>query len=96
MQAIVTKYIPPTNRRGSRIKAQCERGSLILSWPDELSGDACHIWAADRLVEKFIREDTKSSRINFKYGATPKSGWGAPRACGTTHTGMTVHVFIPS
>lgn len=36
MQAIITKYIPPTNYKPSRIRAKCERGSIILSWDSEL------------------------------------------------------------
>jgi hypothetical protein len=52
MQAIITKYFGPTNSRGSRIKATCAAGSVTISYPHELSGQACHRAAADALVQK--------------------------------------------
>lgn len=59
MQAIVTKYLPATNVRGSRIKATCNRGSIILSYPDELNSSDVHAWAAQKLCEKFAAADLK-------------------------------------
>jgi hypothetical protein len=52
MQAIQTKYFGPTNNRGSRIKAFCAAGSITISYPYELSGQACHRAAADTLIKK--------------------------------------------
>lgn len=52
MQAIVTKYFGPTNSRGSRIKAQCDAGSITIAYPSELSGMDCHAAAAKALVDK--------------------------------------------
>jgi hypothetical protein len=52
MQAIITKYFGPTNSRGSRIKATCASGSVTISYPHELLGQACHRAAADALVQK--------------------------------------------
>ena len=52
MQAIITKYFGPTNSRGSRIKATCAAGSVTISYPYELSGQACHRAAAEALVQK--------------------------------------------
>jgi hypothetical protein len=52
MQAIITKYLPATNCRGSRIKATCEAGSVTIGYPHELSGMAVHAAAAKALVEK--------------------------------------------
>ena len=60
MQSITTKYLPATNVRGSRIKASCERGSVTISYPHELSGDAVHCAAVDALLAKFAREDAES------------------------------------
>lgn len=85
MQAIITKYLPATNFRGARIKASCERGSLTISYPYELSGNACHIAAVDALVSKFIKEDTS------RYG-TKRNPWSKPRACGQLASGEFVHV----
>lgn len=54
MQAIVTKRLPTTNFRGSRIKASCASGSVTIPYPHELSGQAVHRAAADALVAKFF------------------------------------------
>ena len=53
MQAIQTRYFGPTNYRGSRIKATAAAGSVTISYPHELSGQACHRKAAQALAEKF-------------------------------------------
>jgi hypothetical protein len=52
MQAIITKYLPVTNSRGSRIKATCAAGSITISYPYELSGQSVHRKAAEALVSK--------------------------------------------
>ena len=52
MQAIITKYLPVTNSRGSRIKATCAAGSITIDYPHELSGMAVHASAAKALVQK--------------------------------------------
>ena len=54
MQAIITKYLPSTDRRGSRIKATCSSGSVTIPYPHELSGQAVHRAAADALVAKLF------------------------------------------
>lgn len=86
MQAIVTKFLPATNIRGSRIKASCERGSITISYPDELSGDACHRAAVDALIAKFVKEDEK------RYG-TNVNPWQRPYVTGEIPGNLTVHVF---
>jgi hypothetical protein len=50
MQAIQTKYLSPTNSRGARIKATCAAGSITISYPYELSGQACHRAAVEALM----------------------------------------------
>lgn len=53
MKAIVTKYIPATNTRGSRIAASDEDGNRIsIPYPHELSGEAVHRQAAEALCAK--------------------------------------------
>ena len=52
MQAIQTRYLCPTNSRGARIKATCAAGSITISYPYELSGQAVHRKAAEALVSK--------------------------------------------
>jgi hypothetical protein len=57
LQAISTKYIPTTNSRGSRIKAHCERGSITIGYPLDMSGSDCHEAAVIALLEKFAKAD---------------------------------------
>lgn len=52
-QAITTKYLGPTNVRGSRVKATAAAGSLTLNWDVALNSDQNHIAAAKALAEKF-------------------------------------------
>jgi hypothetical protein len=52
MQAIITKYLPATATKGSRIKATCSAGSITISYPHELSGQAVHKAAAKALIFK--------------------------------------------
>jgi hypothetical protein len=52
MQAIHVKYISATNTKGSRIKATASAGSLTISYPHELSGQAVYRKAAEALVKK--------------------------------------------
>ena len=53
MKAIFTKYHGPTNYKGSRISASDEDNNRItISYPYELSGEACHLAAALALCEK--------------------------------------------
>ena len=53
MQAIVTKYIGPSNVKGSRVKATAQAGSVTLHWDDSLNSDANHTAAAKALATKF-------------------------------------------
>jgi len=52
MQAIVTKYLGPTDYRGSRIKATADAGTITVPYDYALSNEALHRVAADALVEK--------------------------------------------
>ena len=49
-QAIVTKYLGPTNTKGSRIKATCYGGSLTVSYNHSLTDEENHILAAYELA----------------------------------------------
>ena len=52
MQAIITRFLPATNRLGSRIKAQACKHSLTISYPyGENTGNA-HRMAAEQLAAK--------------------------------------------
>lgn len=58
MQAIQTRYLCPTNSRGARIKAWAAAGSITISYPHELSGQACHRKAAEELIKKLGWDDS--------------------------------------
>ena len=52
-KAIITKHLPATNHRGSRIKATDDDGNTAtISYPYEASGEASHRKAADALCAK--------------------------------------------
>lgn len=51
-QAITTKYLGPSNVKGSRIKASCQAGSLTLHWDDALNSEQNHITAARALADR--------------------------------------------
>ncbi len=52
MQAIVTKYLGPTNYSGSRVKASCDAGSVTVSYAHEYSLSDNHDRAASVLAQK--------------------------------------------
>ena len=52
-QAITTKYIGPSNTRGSRIKAMAAAGSITVHYDDSLSPQQAHAKAAEALANKF-------------------------------------------
>jgi len=53
MKAISTKYVSPTNTKGSRIKAyDGDRNSVTLSYDDALNSDQNHSNAAIALCHK--------------------------------------------
>lgn len=52
-QAIVTKYIGPTNFRGSRIKATASAGNVTVSYDPALNSEDNHLAAAEALANKF-------------------------------------------
>lgn len=87
MQAIAVKYLPPTDRRGARLKAYCERGSITTPYPHELSRDEAPEAAAKALVAKFVEEDKE------KYGSE-NNPWTRPRVAGGHPNGETVFVYL--
>ena len=56
-QAIVTRYLCPTNTKPSRIRASCDRDSITIPMPLEHSGADAHAVAVRELLAKFQRED---------------------------------------
>jgi len=64
MQAIETKYMGPTNHRGSRVKAKCEGGQITVSWNYALNSQENHAAAIEALMERLDWE------YNYYLGAT--------------------------
>lgn len=56
MQAIVTRYIGPTDTKGARIKATAYAGSVTIPWSAELDIYENHYKAAMCLAFKFAWE----------------------------------------
>jgi hypothetical protein len=52
-QAIVTKFIGPSNVRGARVKATADAGSITLSWDHALNHERNHKAAAMALASKY-------------------------------------------
>lgn len=51
-QAIVTRYLGPSNVRGSRISAKCAAKRIILNWQDGLNTEDNHKRAALTLMQR--------------------------------------------
>lgn len=51
-QAIQTKFLGPTNVKGSRVKAWAEAGSITVSWDYSLDSAGNHRAAAEKLAAK--------------------------------------------
>lgn len=77
LKAIETKYHGPTNFRGSRITARAEGGHHVtVSYPHQLSGAACHAYAARQLAEKL------GWAGKWHVGGLPKGGYVFVLVCG--------------
>jgi hypothetical protein len=81
MQAIITKYLPATDLRGSRIKARCERGNITISYPDERGpGEDAHRASCEAIVAKF---DAQARALFAPVDPGYVPTWGSLRwACG--------------
>ena len=71
MQAIITKYLGPTNTRPSRIKATGWRGSITIPYPhDAEHGTPTHRIAVDALLDKWEQEDKEDMPGRFSIVAS--------------------------
>jgi hypothetical protein len=70
MLVIRTKYLGPTNFRGSRVKVSTETQSLTLGWNDAMSSEENHTGAARILAERL---DWR--RFGAFYRGTLKDGY---------------------
>lgn len=75
-QAITTKFIGPTNTKGSRIKASCWRASITISWDYALNSDANHKAAINALVNKLNDERTPDAYVMWEVLAVGNSADG--------------------
>jgi hypothetical protein len=66
MQAIITKFLGPTNTKGARIKATSWDGSITIAYP--YNGDVGHIQAAQCLIAKLQSPEDISM---WRLGAMP-------------------------
>jgi hypothetical protein len=88
MQSIQTKFLSATESKGSRIKAKCARGSIVIPYPHELTGDETHRAAVLALVTRFLDEDEskgKPRETNF---------WNRTFVSGSLPDGSMAHVFL--
>lgn len=73
-QAIVTKYLGPTNTRGARVKATAYAGSVTIPWDDAKDVDDNHYAAALALAFKFewVRQhDLDKGAVHIVGGGLP-------------------------
>ena len=57
MQSIQTKYLPPTDTKGARIKASWSKGSLTIPYPYEKDEREGHQQAARMLFDRDFSKD---------------------------------------
>jgi hypothetical protein len=75
-QAIVTRFLGPTDKRDPRVKATAYAGSVTLDWNDSLDIDANHQAAANALADKFDwRNPGNGKRYEFVGGSLPHDGY---------------------
>lgn len=67
MQAILTKYLGPTDHRGSRIAAWCDGGRLTIPFPYGKNDEDAFRMAAEALRDKLFGPDG-----HLIAGATPE------------------------
>jgi len=90
MQAILVKYLPPTNFKGSRYKAWCERGSIIVSSDFKLDTGENAKAAAKALIARFLEEDKRG------FGSVACNPWAGPWSIGGLPGGDWACVQQPS
>ena len=74
MQAIQTKFLGPTNTRGSRIKASCWLTSVTVSWDHNANSEENHTAAIESLVCKLNNDRIiKGSYMLWEVVATGES-----------------------
>ena len=57
LQAIQTKYLGPTDSKGSRVKAYCQAGCVTVDWLHNLNSEQNHKRAVMQLIKKLGWDD---------------------------------------
>lgn len=73
-QAIITKFLGPTNHRGSRVKAICEARTLVVEWDHALDPNDNHWRAATTLAEGLGWIGEKAHGWSLAGGGMPQKG----------------------
>lgn len=50
MQAVVTRYVGPTNTRGSRVSVRCDAARMLVPWQCDLGSEENHATAILRML----------------------------------------------
>lgn len=81
MQAITTKFLGPTNTKGSRIKASCWLKTVIVSWNYALNLEDNHKAAVQHLIGSLnldrANKDNSGSWEMVAIGSLADSGYAA-------------------
>jgi hypothetical protein len=88
MQAIITKFLCPTNFRGSRYQAKCEAMTVTVAADHALNAEENHLAVCAELCRRM------DARNLAKYGSKAAQ-WTKPKASGQIPSGEYVHVFLP-
>ena len=75
-QTIITRYLGPTNHRGSRIKATSWRASVTIPYPHELDTGRAHRAAAEALCAKMANTSIGGVSYYITAGADLPAGNG--------------------
>ena len=77
MQSIETRFLGPTNSRGSRYKATAEAGSITVSADYRLGCEQNHERAARMLIDKlgWWHDSERGDRYGDWYGGGTKTGY---------------------
>lgn len=85
MQAILTKVLPATNTKPTRIKASCARGSYVISADGNEAG---HVAAAQALCDTFLYAGLRRGE------SMAVNPWNRQRITGQLPNGNYCHVFL--
>lgn len=71
MQSIQTKFIGPTNTKGSRVRATCWLGGVTLGWNHALNQKENHLEALQAMCDKM--NDSREGDLKWGIVATGES-----------------------